>query len=173
MSKDPIISLGKFAKKLEVRDYYLARLVNAPLIDAYNAWGETDTFLRWFVPLELTVASYEHNLTQIKIALRDHIGDTKEYRLLYNIQEHETLIQLTGGRYFEGQRAGENQAVFTIKFDERCLHSEELGEDIKVTFVQLLIRHPKVEDWLTAKDDDLHKLWTGAFDRYVAHAEAR
>lgn len=172
MSKDPIISLAKIAKKMKVRDHYLGRRLETKADDAYRTWRDPNSFLRWFVPPELSVVSYEHDDEQNKIVLQNNLGDQIGYRLRYNRDEPNFIIQLSGGLYFDDQRESENEASFTVKFDELSELCEELGEDVKVTFVQLLIRHPTLAAWYSADALGLHKLWTGAFERYVARVEA-
>lgn len=173
MSNDPTTSLLKIAKKIEFRDYYLARRIEATLEHAYITWSNPESFPRWFVPRDLTVVSYEHDETRIRIVLRDHLGEEQEYRLRYTRDESNALIELTGGQYFDDQHEGENAAIFTVRFDELSTRFEELDKDTKVAFVQLLIRHPTVEAWYRADGCGLHELWTAAFERYVALAQGR
>ncbi|GJD86901.1 hypothetical protein BHAOGJBA_0399 [Methylobacterium hispanicum] len=173
MSKSPEIVLGKIAKKIEVRDHYLSRRLEASTGHAYLTWRDPESFLHWFVPPQLTVISYEHDAKQNRLVLRDHLGNTSEYRLRYERDELNAVIQLCGGECFGDQRGGEVQSIFTVMFDELSAPCEELSEDAKVTFVQLLIRHPTVAAWYSADGCGLHELWTAAFERYVQRVEAR
>ncbi len=161
MGKITGIALGKIAKKMRFQDHYLTRRIEVTQEHAYFTWSNPASFLSWFVPPELIVDSYKHDETQLHIVLRDHLGERQEYRMSYVADEGDFLIQLTGGRYFDDPHNHGDSAAFTIRFDEVSSWCEELEEDAKGTFVQLLIRHPSVAAWYAADGCGLHEFWTG------------